>query len=115
MGDRSVAFINKQKAGTPFLLYMSFHSAHAEDHDLKPGTGHFPAPKMEDGMYDDIEPPRPVMDDPKYFKAAPTFLQDSMNRDRYYWRWDTPEKFRLNMRGYYRMITGMDRIIGRAV
>ena len=36
-----------------------------------------------------------------------------MNRDRYYWRWDTPEKYQKNMRAYFRMISGIDRVIGR--
>ena len=36
-----------------------------------------------------------------------------MNRDRWYWRWDTPEKYKLNMQAYYRMLTGMDGVIGR--
>jgi hypothetical protein len=31
-----------------------------------------------------------------------------MNRERYYCRWDTSEKYRINMRAYYRMLAGMD-------
>jgi arylsulfatase A-like enzyme len=115
MGDKSIAFIDKQDKDTPFLLYMSFHIAHAQDSNKEPGRGHFPWPKAEDGLYDDITPDPPALGDPKYFNAAPDFLQDSMNRDRYFWRWDTKEKYEANMRAYYRMITGMDRIIGRAI
>ena len=38
-----------------------------------------------------------------------------MNRIRYRWRWDTPEKYQTNLRNYLRMLAGMDRNIGRMV
>jgi arylsulfatase A-like enzyme len=38
-----------------------------------------------------------------------------MNRARYFWRWDTPKKYQKNIRAYYRMISGVDHVIGRVV
>ncbi|PHS10447.1 MAG: mucin-desulfating sulfatase [Blastopirellula sp.] len=113
IGDRSVEFIESQPADQPFCLYMSFNIAHARDGDHRPGIGHFPWPKAVDGLYEDIEPAAPRLGDPKYFEMQPEFLQNSMNRDRWFWRWDTPAKYRLNMQAYYRMLTGMDAVIGR--
>lgn len=113
IGDRSVEFIRSQSKDKPFCLYMSFNIAHAVDGDHRPGVGHFPWPKAVDGMYEDIDPAPPRLGDPKYFDMQPEFLKQSMNRDRWYWRWDTPEKYRVNMRAYYRMLTGMDGVIGR--
>lgn len=115
IGDRSVDFLNKQNGKEPFLLYMSFNIGHAEDSDKRPGVGHFPWPKAVDGMYDDIQPDDPRLSDPKYFDVLPEFMRESMNRDRWYWRWDTPEKYTINMRAYFRMMTGMDRVIGRVM
>lgn len=115
IGDRSVDFLNGQDADNPFCLYMSFNIAHAEDRDKRPGIGHFPWPKAVDGMYEDLTPADPRLNDPKYFDVLPAFLRESMNRERYYWRWDTPEKYITNMRAYFRMITGMDRVIGRVL
>ncbi len=115
IGDRSVAFLENQDADTPFCLYMSFNIGHAEDRDKRPGIGHYPWPKAVDGMYDDIQPADPRLSDPKYFDVLPEFMQESMNRDRWYWRWDTPEKYTINMRAYWRMLTGMDRVIGRVL
>lgn len=43
----------------------------------------------------------------------PGFLKESMNRDRWFWRWDTPEKYKTNIRAYYRMLSGMDGVVGR--
>lgn len=113
IGDRSVAFLRSQPKDQPFCLYMSFNIAHARDGDHRPGIGHFPWPKAVDGMYDDIEPEAPRLGDPKYFEMQPDFLKGSMNRDRWFWRWDTPEKYKLNMRAYYRMLSGMDGVVGR--
>ncbi len=38
-----------------------------------------------------------------------------MNRQRYFWRWDTDEKYQKNIRGYYRMISGVDHAVGRVM
>jgi arylsulfatase A-like enzyme len=59
--------------------------------------------------------PLPRLRDPKIFEAMPGFLQESMNRDRYFWRWDTPEKYDANLRARFRMLAGMDGIIGRVL
>lgn len=115
IGDRSIEFLNSQPDDDPFFLYMSFNISHAEDGDKRPGIGHFPWPKKEDGLYEDIDPPKPDLSDPEYYDCQPDFLKDSINRERYFWRWDTPEKYQTNMRAYYRMLTGMDRIVARVL
>ena len=114
IGDNSVAFVESQSAEDPFFLYMSFSISHAEDGDRRPGF-HFQWPAAEDGLFEVIEPNRPNLDDPKYYAATPEFLKTTINRDRYFWRWDTPEKYRVNMRALYRMLAGMDRIVGRVI
>jgi alpha-L-rhamnosidase len=40
-------------------------------------------------------------------------MKDSLNRVRWFWRFDTPEKYQAMVKGYYRMINGIDRIIER--
>jgi arylsulfatase A-like enzyme len=115
IGDRSEEFLTLQPANKPFCLYMSFNIAHAEDNDKRPGIGHYPWPKAVDGMYEDIVPAPPRLGDPKYFDVHPDFMKESMNRDRWYWRWDTPEKYNINMRAYLRMLTGMDLVVGRVL
>lgn len=114
IGDRSVAFVDRQSATQPFFLYMSFNISHAEDGDRRPGY-HYQWAAPEDGMFEDIEPVRPTLDDPKYYLATPDFLKTTINRDRYFWGYDTPEKFRVNMRALYRMLASMDRIVGRVM
>ncbi|MFC1736442.1 sulfatase [Candidatus Hydrogenedentota bacterium] len=115
IGDKSVEFLRSQPEDKPFCLYMSFNIAHAEDKDKRPGIGHFPWPKSVDGMYDEIEPLQPRLSDLEYFDTLPPFLKESLNKVRYHWRWDTPEKYRTNMRAYYRMLSGMDGVVGRVL
>lgn len=112
--DASIEFVQSNPQGTPFCLSVSFNASHAEDGDHRPGY-HFQWPESADGLYEDIEMPEPKLADEKYFKAMPAFLQDEkeLSRLRYFWRWDTPEKYQTNMRAYYRMVTGIDNAIAR--
>ena len=114
IGDRSVSFVTAQSAAKPFFLYLSFNIAHAEDNDRRPGH-HYQWPAAEDGLFEDIEPLRPALEDPKYYDATPEFLKTTINRTRYFWAYDTPEKYRVNLRALYRMLAGMDRIVGRVM
>jgi len=113
--DRAIDFLTTVPDGQPFCLSVSFNAPHAEDDDKRPGIGHFPWPPSADGMYEDIQIPKPRLSDPEIFENHPDFLKESLNRDRYYWRWDTPEKYQTNMRAYFRMITGVDHAMGRVI
>ena len=116
IGDRAVSFLERQKdSDEPFYLSLWFNAAHAEDGDKRPGIGHFPWPKAVDGMYDDLEVPAPRLSDGSIYEQHPQFLKDSINRERYFWRWDTPEKYQTNIRAYFRMISGIDGVVGRVV
>lgn len=108
--DRAIEFLDRQPAGQPFCLSLSFNSPHAEDGSL---DNLYPWPSTVDGLYEDapIQPPPP--EEEAIFQAEPPFLQKAMNRIRWFWQFDTPEKFVKNVRGYDRMISGVDHEIGR--
>ncbi|MFT5526676.1 MAG: arylsulfatase A-like enzyme, partial [Pirellulaceae bacterium] len=111
-GDKALEFITSNPDDKPFCLSVSFNAAHAEDGDK---ANHYPHPSTESELYAEIKMPRPELDGGKYFDDQPEFLRESMNRDRYFWRWDTPEKYDRNMRNYFRMLSALDRNIGRVV
>ena len=115
LGDWGIEFLKEQPEGQPFCLQLSFNATHAEDGDKRPGIGHFPWPKVTDGMYEDQEMPLPLLNDPAIHEAQPEFLKQSINRQRFFWRWDTPEKYQTNMRAYFRMLSGIDHVVGRLV
>ncbi len=112
-GDRAIEFIRANPKEKSFCLSVSFNASHAEDGDKRPGIGHFPWPRVVDGLYDDIQIPAARYSAPEIFEAQPEYLRKSLNRQRYFWRWNTPEKFQVNMRAYYRMISGIDHVVGR--
>lgn len=113
--DRGIEFIKSQPKDKPFALNLWFNAAHAEDNDHRPGIGLYPWPQSVDGMYEDVAIPAPRLGDPAIFEAHPQFLKDSLNRERWFWGYDTPEKFQTNVRAYYRMISGIDKAISRVL
>ena len=111
-GDRAIEFLRTAKKGKPFCLSVSFNAPHAEDRDRK---NHYPWPKAVDGLYNNITVPAPRLSQPAVFESQPEFLKKSLNRQRWYWRWDTPEKYQRNIKAYYRMISGIDNVMGRVL
>ncbi len=111
--DRGIEFLKNQPADKPFALNMWFNACHAEDGDRRPGIGHFPWPRAVDGMYEDVDVYQPRLSDPAIFDALPDFLKTTINRERFFWRWNTEQKYQTNMRAYFRMVSGIDGAIGR--
>ncbi|MHC4909971.1 MAG: sulfatase-like hydrolase/transferase, partial [Planctomycetota bacterium] len=110
-GDAAIEFIRNTAADQPFCLSVSFNAGHAQDGNL---DQHYPFPATEADLYTDLPMPRPRLEDGAALRH-PEFLAESMNTDRYAWRWDTPEKYDRNLRNYFRMLSGLDRNIGRVV
>ena len=113
--DRGIDFLKNHPKDKPFALNMWFNACHAEDSDRRPGIGHFPWPRAVDGMFDDYKMPLPRLNDPGIFEKQPPFLQNSINRERFFWRWNTDQKYQTNLKAYYRMVSGIDGAIGRFV
>ncbi|MFL2938045.1 MAG: sulfatase-like hydrolase/transferase [Opitutales bacterium] len=111
--DRGIEFLQNQPKDQPFAMNMWFNACHAEDSDRRPGIGHFPWPFAVNGMYEEDEMPLPRLNDPKIFASQPPFLQNTINRERFFWRWNSDHKYRVNMRAYLRMVSGIDQAIGR--
>ncbi|MCA9027842.1 MAG: sulfatase-like hydrolase/transferase [Planctomycetaceae bacterium] len=111
IGDSAIDFIRECDGSKPFCLSVSFNAAHAEDSDKE---NHYPWPPSEAGFYENMTIPPPLVET-EHWRTLPSFLQHSMHRDRWFWRWDTPEKYQHNSKAYFRMITGLDRNIGRVL
>ena len=108
-GDEAIEFLEECREDQPFCLSVSFNAPHAVDGDKE---NHFPYPSSEEGLYADAEI-RPPRVSSEFWKGLPEFFANSLNRERWFWRWDTPEKYERNVRAYYRMISGIDRVVGR--
>ncbi len=107
-GNHAIDFIKSNK-NEPFCLSLSFWSPHAEDDKEE----QYFWSESVDSLYADAEIPLPETADPAFFDSLPEFLKTSMNRKRWYWRYDTPEKRQKMVKGYYKMITTVDNVLGR--
>ena len=109
MGDQAVEFLQASSKDQPFCLSVSFKAPHVQDGDPR----QFVYDRAHAGLYKDALIPVPKTADPKYFDALPEFLRDSEARRRWEIRFPTPEKFQESVKGYYRLITGVDIVIGQ--
>jgi len=115
-GDQAIEFISTQNDSVPWCLSVSFNAVHAVDGNLTPGNeGHYPYPAAVANMYEGMVMPPPRLNDPAIFDAHPDFMKNSMHRERFFWRWDTEEKYQVNMTAYFRMISGYDRVMQRVI
>jgi len=110
-GDRAIQFLKGCRREEPFCLTVSFNAPHAEDSDP---LQYFWPPVYND-LYQDIHIPPAKLADPGFFEALPDFLQNSLNRIRWKWRFDNPQKYQQMVKGYYRMISGVDHTIGSLI
>ena len=108
-GDAAIEFLRSVRPGRPFCLSVSFNAPHAEDSDPR----QYIWPPSAEKLYRNVKFPVPETADPAFFEKQPEFLKRSLNRIRWRWRFDTPEKYQRMVRGYYRMISGVDIVIGR--
>ncbi|HEX4149484.1 MAG TPA: sulfatase/phosphatase domain-containing protein, partial [Pirellulales bacterium] len=65
--------------------------------------------------YDEVTMPVPPLATDEAFRRLPSFVQESEGRRRWQRRFDTPERNQSILRDYYRLITGLDREVGRIV
>ena len=108
-GQQALDFIDKAPAGKPFCLSLSFSAPHA--HDNAPDQYFWQA--ETDKLYQNMEMPGPDLAEDKYFNALPLPVREGFNRLRWTWRFDTPEKYQHSVKGYYRMIYGIDLEIAK--
>jgi arylsulfatase A-like enzyme len=108
-GDWAIDFLRGVEPGRPFCLVWCPWAPHADDDDPKQ---YFWPPAVDD-LYRDVVIPVPEMAEPKYYDAQPDFLKNTMSRTRWGWRFDTPDKYQSMVKGYYRMISGIDLVLGR--
>ena len=109
MGEQAIEFLQGSSKDRPFCLSVSFKAPHVQDGDPR----QFVYDRADAGLYKDAVIPPQKTTDPKYFDALPEFLRDSEARRRWEIGFPTPEKFQESVKGYYRLITGVDVVIGK--
>lgn len=94
----------------PFCLSVSFKAPHVQDVDP---LQFIPNPRYSD-YYKDVVIPKPKTADPKYWESFPDFFRTDENIARVRWklRFDTPDKYQRSVKNYYRLLTGVDDVVG---
>ncbi len=108
-GYKAKEFLDSLPEDRPFCLSLSFSAPHAHD----PAPEQFFWQEKSDEQYSDITFPPPGLSEDEYYNALPKEVREGLNRVRWYWRYDTPEKYQHSMKGYYRMISEIDDEIGQ--
>lgn len=106
----ALEFLRSRPKDKPFCLTLAFFAAHAEDQNPKQ---YLYQPQSE-ALYQNINIPVPPTMNDEYFKRLPPFIANEKNegRNRWHWRFDTPEKYQQYMKAYYRLVTEVDETAG---
>ncbi|MGD9556729.1 MAG: sulfatase [Mangrovibacterium sp.] len=113
IGAAIQTFLDQFAGNAPFCLSVSFKAPHEQD-------GYPPKyviqPRYKD-YYKDVVIPQPVTADPKYWEKFPDFFRTDTNFARARWKglFGTPELYQENVKNYYRLITGVDDVVGKMV
>jgi arylsulfatase len=109
VGNLALDFIRGTPQDQPYLLAVNFTGVHARDRrprEFQPDT-------RDEKLYAEVEIPSPPTANDAAFQKLPPFVRTSEGRTRWGWRFDTPEKTQSTLRDYYRLVTGLDREVGR--
>jgi arylsulfatase A-like enzyme len=110
-GNQALEFLAGCKPGQPFCLSVSFNAVHARDGQNRE---YEPDPRDEE-LYVDIKIPVPRLASAEAFQRLPEFVRISEGRRRWQRRFASPDMFQKTLRDYYRLISGVDREVGRIV
>jgi len=104
-GQQALDFIDRNANGEkPFCLSLSFSAPHAHD----PAEDQYFWQEATDGLLQNTTIPDPELGGDRYFDSQPKAVREGFNRLRWTWRYDNPEKYQHSLKGYYRMISGID-------
>ena len=106
----ALEFLARRPKDKPFLLNVCFFATHAED----PHPDQFLPQPESMKLYQDVTIPVPPNASQESWERLPDFFTDkNEGRNRWTWRFDTPEKYQTMMKNYYRMATEVDATCGR--
>ena len=104
-------FLDGCKQGQPFCLSVSFKAPHVQDSDPRQFIYN---PRYKE-LYASVTLPAPATAAAEFFNRLPACLSTEENEARRRWqmRFSTPEKYQEMVKGYYRLITGVDDAVGQ--
>ncbi len=109
----ALEFLKTRPTDKPFCLTVAFFATHAEDSNP---LQFLPQPESMK-LYEDVTIPMAPNANDESFHRLPSFIGNEKNegRNRWHWRFDTPEKYQTMMKNYYRLATEVDATCGRVL
>ena len=102
--EYAIDFLDSCPKDKPFCLSISFKAPHGP---MKPDPEY-------DNLFVEQEIPTPETSDSSYYARLPEAVQKSWGHNGYYQLYfDTPQKYQTYLKKYYRLITGVDKAIGK--
>ena len=112
LGDQAIEFLDGCDGQQPFHLSISFKAPHCQDsRDIL--SDQFPSDPDFASLYRDATLPRPATATSEHHERLPDFIKDGMNRDRWAVRFRSPSRYQRSVKDYYRLISGVDAVVGR--
>lgn len=109
--DNALTFLETCEADQPFLMQIYTKASHCQDGDPWP----FQPDVKYDSLFKDVQIPVPATATEKHFNELPEFLKTSEARKRWKIRFATPEMYQKSVKDYYRLIAGIDNLVGSIV
>ncbi len=111
--EDALTFLRERPKDRPFVLTVAFFATHAEDANPKQ---YLYQPESA-SLYRDVAIPIPKTATDEAFRGLPPFIANEKNegRNRWHWRFDSPEKYQEYMKAYYRLATEVDSTAGRII
>ena len=107
--QQAIAFLDSQPSGQPFALSVSFKAPHVQDD----AAIQFIPEGTDASMYSGVDVPPPATADDTYWESFPAFFKvNNLARERWQALFSTPERYQASVKGYYRLVTGLDRVVG---
>ena len=106
---QAIAFLDSQPPDQPFVLSVSFKAPHVQDESAV----QFIPDGTDAALYSNVEIPPPATADDTYWEAFPEFFKvNNRARERWTALFSTPERYQASVKGYYQLVTGLDRDVG---
>ena len=108
----AIRFLTTRKKDKPFFMNVAYFATHAVDGDKR----QYLPQNRSMSMYENDTIPIPATATDEAWKKMPPFFKDNNEgRNRWRWRFDSPEKHQSMMKNYYRMASEVDRSVGTII
>ncbi|QGY47732.1 sulfatase-like hydrolase/transferase [Maribellus comscasis] len=103
-------FMETTSKNKPFCLSVSFKAPHVQDGDPRQFIYN---PRFKGLYIEDTIPEEPTNTLEEWEKFPSFFKKDNEARKRWEVRFSNPQQYQESVKGYYRLITGLDEVVGK--